>query len=78
MKIGVDEKDKAPLDVAWARCLPMGCFANLPLKNETQKKWGALETQGRVVFKGGNGQDIVMPISFKGLKNALEAMALEK
>lgn len=30
------------------------------------------------MFKGGNGQDIVMPISFKGLKNALEAMALEK
>lgn len=33
VKIGVDEKDKAPLDVAWARCLPMGCFANLPLKD---------------------------------------------
>ena len=53
----------------------MGCFANAALKDDTQKKWGALETQGRVVFKAGNGQDIVMPISFKGLKDALNALA---
>ncbi len=78
VKIGVDEKDKAPLDIAWARCLPMGCFANAALKDDIQKKWGALETQGRVVFKAGNGQDIVMPISFKGLKSAIEALAQER
>jgi invasion protein IalB len=78
VKIGVDEKDKAPLDIAWARCLPMGCFANATLKDDTQKKWSALETQGRVVFKAGNGQDVVMPISFKGLKDALNALSNEK
>lgn len=78
VKISVDEKDKAPLDIAWARCLPVGCFANATFKDDTQKKWGALEAQGRVVFKAGNGQDIVMPISFKGLKSALEALAQEK
>jgi invasion protein IalB len=78
VKIGVDEKDKTPLDVVWARCLPMGCFANVALKEDTQRKWGSLEAQGRLVFKAGNGQDIVMPISFKGLKSALEALAQEK
>ncbi len=56
----------------------MGCFANATLKDAAQKKWAALESQGRVGFKAGNGQDIVMPISFKGLKSALEALAQEK
>jgi len=78
VKILMDEKDKSPLDLAWARCMPMGCFANAALKDDVQRKWGALETQGRVTFKAGNGQEIVMPISFKGLKSALEALAKEK
>jgi invasion protein IalB len=78
VKILLDEKDKSPFDLAWARCLPPGCFANAVLKDDVQKKWGALETQGRVIFKAGNTQEIVMPISFKGLKSALEALAKEK
>ena len=73
-----DEKDKAPTELSWARCMPMGCFASAPLKDDLQKKWIASENQGRVIFKAGNGQDIVMPISFKGLKGALEALAKEK
>ncbi len=78
VKVSIDEKDKSPLDLAWARCLPVGCFASATLKDEVQKKWGALETQGRVTFKAGTGQDIPMPISFKGLKAGLEALAKEK
>ena len=78
VKVLVDEKDKSPTDLAWARCLPVGCFASANLKDDVQKKWGALETQGRVIFKAGNGQDVAMPISFKGLKSALEALSKEK
>lgn len=78
VRVIVDEKDKSPTDLAWARCLPVGCFANTAFKDDTQKKWAAIETQGRVIFKAGNGQDIAMPISFKGLKGALEALAKEK
>lgn len=78
VKVFVDEKDKAPLDLAWARCLPVGCFASANLKDDVQKKWAPLETQGRVTFKAGNSQDIAMPISFKGLKGAIEALAKEK
>lgn len=78
VKIAVDEKDKAPIDVAWTRCVQIGCFASAPIKDDTQKKWSSLETQGRVTFKAGNGQDVAIPISFKGLKAALEALAKEK
>ena len=78
VKVYTDDKDRAPLDVAWARCMPMGCFANIPMKEDVQKRWSSLETQGRVIFKAGNGQDIAIPISFKGLKGAIEALSKEK
>jgi len=78
VKVAVDEKDKVPLALAWTRCVPIGCFANAIMKDDLQKKWSALETQGLVIFTAGNGQDIAMPISFKGLKAGLEGLAKEK
>lgn len=73
--VGVDDKDKLPVDLAWTRCLPMGCFASAALNDDVQRRWGALESRGRVTFKAGNGQDIAMPISFKGLKAGLDALS---
>jgi invasion protein IalB len=58
IEIATDEKDKTPLDLAWARCLHLGCFANVNLKDDVLKKWGAVETQGRVICKAGSGQDV--------------------
>lgn len=78
VKIVTDEKDRSPLDIAWTRCMPVGCFASTALKDDIQKKWSGLEAQGRAIFKAGNGQDIAMPISFKGLKGALEALGNER
>ena len=78
VRVAVDEKDNAPLELAWVRCMPMGCFANTILKDDIQKKWSELETQGRVIFQSGNGQFVAMPFSFKGLKGALAALAKEK
>lgn len=72
------DADKAPVNLTWARCMTIGCFATTALKGDIQKKWSVLETQGRVSFKAANGQDISMPISFKGLKSALEALNKEK
>ena len=78
VKVFIDEKDNIPLELSWARCMPVGCFASSPLKEDVQKKWGALENQGRVIFKAANTQDIAIPISYKGLKNALDALSKEK
>jgi len=77
IKIAVDEKDKSPLDLAWARCLPPGCFANANLKDDLIKKWRPLETQGKIAFKNGAGQDLALPISFKGLAQGYDALNAE-
>ena len=58
--------DKLPTDLVWARSPLVGWFASSSLGDDTQKKWVAAETQGRVIFKAENGQVITMPISFWG------------
>ncbi len=76
--VSTSENDRSPVNLAWARCMTIGCFATTALKGDVQKKWSALETQGRVSFKASNGQEVSMPISFKGLKSAIDALNKEK
>jgi hypothetical protein len=40
-------------------------------------RWRAQNEGGRLMFKNGAGQDVVVPISFKGLGPALDAFAKE-
>ena len=77
VKIAVSAEDKQPVDVAWTRCLPGGCFASLALKDEVLKKWRAQNDMGQLTFKNGAGQDLNVPISFKGLSRALDALSKE-
>lgn len=78
VRIAVDDKDATPLEAPWTRCVKAGCFASAVLKDDILNKWRSLETRGRVTFKAGNGQNITIPISFRGLKNALDALQKEK
>ncbi len=75
VRIAVSETDPEPSELAWRHCVPAGCFANLPVKEETLKRWKNLATTGRIGFKSAAGQDVILPISFKGLAQALEELA---
>ena len=77
VKIAVDDKDKQPVELAWTRCLPGGCFASIATRDDFLKRWRALEEGGRFIFKNGAGQEIIMPFSFRGLSRALDALAKE-
>jgi invasion protein IalB len=77
VKLAIDENDKQPVEVAWTRCLPGGCFASLAVNDDVMKRWRAQNEGGRLMFKNGAGQDLVVPISFKGLARALDALAKE-
>jgi invasion protein IalB len=77
VKLAIDENDKQPVEVAWTRCLPGGCFASVPVNDDVMKRWRAQNEGGRLMFKNGAGQDLVVPISFKGLARALDALAKE-
>jgi invasion protein IalB len=75
VKIFNAENDAHPADLSWRRCVPVGCFANFALNEETLKRWKASDTSGKITFKNAAGQEIAIPISFKGLGQALDAMA---
>ncbi|WP_425351467.1 invasion associated locus B family protein [Methylocystis bryophila] len=72
------DKEMKTAELSWRRCVPGGCFASLPLKDETLKLWRShSDLSGRVSFKNAANQDVVMPLSFKGLSSALDALAKE-
>lgn len=78
LRVAIDEKDPQPVELSWRRCLPAGCFANLAPDELLLKRWRALQTRGRVTFKNAAGQDVLIPISFRGLAGALDALAKEQ
>jgi invasion protein IalB len=77
VQITLDEKDAKPVNVAFTRCLPTGCFASVALTDDALARWRAHDQAGRLVFKNGSGQETAVPMSFRGLSRALDALAKE-
>lgn len=77
VRVAIDETDKQPLEVAWTRCLPSGCFASVTAGNDLLKRWRAQDGSGWLMFKSGASQDLRVPMSFNGLGRALDALAKE-
>ena len=69
--------DAAPLDLAWQRCAPGGCFASAPVTDEVVNGLAAQTEQGRIAFKDAADRDAAVPLSFRGLSQALAALAKE-
>lgn len=69
--------DAAPLDLAWQRCAPGGCFASAPVTDEVVNGLAAQTEQGRIAFKDAADRDATVPLSFRGLSQALAALAKE-
>lgn len=57
------------------RCVPAGCFAEAQLKAEVLKKLTATEGMGKVTFKDAAGREIAFPLSFKGFREAFDALS---
>jgi invasion protein IalB len=73
VRLGTDEKDSAAQDLAWRRCMPMGCFADADPKDDTVKRWRG-QTAGVIVYKDASGRDVVLPMSMRGLAQALDSL----
>jgi invasion protein IalB len=70
-------KDGLSLDLAWVRCLPLGCFANVVVADDAARKLKAVKEAARIEFKDGTGRDLVFPISMRGFSEASDAFAKE-
>jgi invasion protein IalB len=72
-----ETKNGAPLSLEWRRCLPGGCFADTPIKDDLLARWRSQTDAGQLTFKDAAGHDQNLPLSFRGLAQALDALAKE-
>jgi invasion protein IalB len=78
VQIAIGEKDAKPLELGWRRCIPSGCFADAPLGDDVVKQWRKASEAGRIVFRDAAGRDLALPLSVRGLDQAIEALAKER
>jgi invasion protein IalB len=58
-------------------CLPVGCFAEFDLSEDTVRRLRAASGTGKVTYKIANGREISIPLSFKGFDQAYAALVKE-
>jgi invasion protein IalB len=75
VRVAVDDKDAQPLELAWRKCVPGGCFAEAELKEDVIKRFRAQTGNGKMQFKDAGGHDVPLPFSFRGLPQALDGLA---
>ncbi len=80
VRLGVEKEgsENAGVDLGWRRCIPAGCVADVPVKEEVLKQWRASSDPGRLTFKDAMGRELVIPVSFRGLDPALSALVKER
>lgn len=74
--IATDEADAGQV-LPWIACTPSGCIADLALSEADLQRFRAYTKQGRLVFVDSVGNQVRVLFSFRGLAQALDAMALE-
>jgi invasion protein IalB len=70
-------KGGTPIDLAWQSCVPGGCLASATVSDEAVHLFSAQGEPGRIVFKDAAGRDVALQLSFRGLAQALAALAKE-
>ncbi len=74
VRMGLDDKDPNALELAWKRCLPGACFADAVAGNDVLGRWRAATAPARLQFIDGAGRTVAVPVSFRGMPQALDAL----
>ncbi len=62
------------LTLVWRRCLPTGCFADADLTDAMARVWRTQESPAQLVLQDGSGRAVALPLSLRGLGDALDAL----
>lgn len=73
IKVTTSDKDTG-VTTPFRRCVPAGCFGEIELKDDLQKKFRASTEAGKITFKDAADRDVAIPLSFKGFAQAFEAL----
>lgn len=69
------EKAEDPqIVLTWRRCAPAGCFADTTPPAKVFAAWSTLAGKGRLVFLDFNDNPVTMPMSFRGLAEAIKGL----
>lgn len=72
------EKDgKSTVELTWERCLPGGCIATSSIADDMMTRLSKYTDSGSINFKDAAERDVALPLSFRGLSQALVALAKE-
>ena len=74
VKLMSDDKDAQPVVLDWSSCAPASCRADGEFKDDQLKRWKALTANGKLIFKLTTGQPFTIPVSVRGLAQALDAL----
>ena len=75
VKLMDNDKDTVGTDLAWRRCVGAGCVAENASIEDALRRWRGQTGLGRIVYKDAFDRDVVVPVSFRGLAQALDALA---
>jgi invasion protein IalB len=74
----VQTADNDPgIAVPFARCAPTGCFADFDIKDDVVRKFRAATANGKITYGDFTGHEVVIPFSFTGFAQALDALGKE-
>lgn len=74
--VATDEADPG-LPVPWLSCTQLGCAADVALSDGDLQRFRDYTRQGRLVFNDSVGNQVTVLFSFRGLAQALDALATE-
>lgn len=74
IRIEIGGKDSSP-STSFVRCAPAGCFAEIGLSDDAQKRFRAATEAVRILYKNAAQQDVAVPVSLQGFGQAFDALA---
>jgi invasion protein IalB len=75
--VATSKAGAAPFELTWQRCLPGACFASAEISSAAISELAAQSEPGRIVFRNAADRDTALPLSFRGLSQAMAALAKE-
>ncbi len=77
VKFSLGEKDPRPQELAWRSCAPVGCFADAQFSEAQWNSLHGLTEPGALEYTDAVGRPVKLPVSFRGLAQAMDALARE-
>ena len=77
-KVIVEDLKPPTTDLSWTRCIAGACFADAAVSTALLDSLRTRTEPGRLDYRDGTDRDITLPLSFRGVGEALAALAREE